>query len=138
VKETFVIAVEASFALGDLDRVERLLAELAAMTPGETPPSLRAHTARFEARLAARRGEHERVEASFTAAADAFRELGFPFHTAVAELEHGEWLLETGRAEEAAPLLAEARAAFEMLKARPWVDRVDRLELPQIAVPARS
>jgi hypothetical protein len=39
--------------------------------------------------------------------------------------EHAEWLSEQGRAEEAEPLLAEARRIFTDLKAAPWVERLD-------------
>jgi hypothetical protein len=39
-------------------------------------------------------------------------------------LEHGEWLAERGHDDDAEPLLAEARAIFERLKARPWLERV--------------
>ena len=38
-------------------------------------------------------------------------------------LEHGEWLGEQGRADEAEPLLAEAREIFERLGATPWLER---------------
>jgi len=124
-KEAFVLAVEAAFALDDVERVERLLGEVGALPPGQTTPSLRAHTARFEARLAARRGEHERVEPSFEAATSVFRELGMPFAVAVTQLEHAEWLSGGGRSADAVDLLAEARATFERLKARPWLERVD-------------
>jgi hypothetical protein len=40
-------------------------------------------------------------------------------------LEHAELLNEQGRRDEAVPLLSEARAIFEELGARPWLDRVD-------------
>jgi hypothetical protein len=104
------------------------------MSPGVTPPFLRAHSARFEARLAARRGEHERVEPSFVAAADAFRELELPFWLAVTLLEHAEWLSERGRAGEIGELLDEAKAIFERLKVRPWLERLERVVVPEAAV----
>jgi hypothetical protein len=40
-------------------------------------------------------------------------------------LEHGEWLVETGRAGEAEPLLGEARETFERLEAAPWLERLE-------------
>jgi hypothetical protein len=40
-------------------------------------------------------------------------------------LEHGEWLGANGRAEEAEPLLTEAREIFEGLEAAPWLERLD-------------
>ena len=41
-------------------------------------------------------------------------------------LEHGEWLGERGRPEDAAPLLAEARERFDRLLAAPWLERAER------------
>ena len=54
-----------------------------------------------------------------------FRELAVPFYLAVTQLEHSEWLVGQGRAEEAEPLLSEARETFERLEARPWLERVE-------------
>ena len=45
-------------------------------------------------------------------------------------LEHGEWLAEGGTADEAEPLLAEAREIFERLGAAPWLERLDALAEP--------
>ncbi len=60
----------------------------------------------------------------FATAASRFRELEMPFWLALTELEHAEWLIGEGRADEAEPLLAEAREIFERLKATPWLERV--------------
>jgi hypothetical protein len=53
-------------------------------------------------------------------------ELGVPFYLAVTRLEHGEWLAGQDREQDAQPLLAQAREAFERLKARPWLERTGR------------
>ena len=45
------------------------------------------------------------------------------FYLAVTQLEQAEWLAEQGRADEAEPLLAEARETFEQLGATPWLAR---------------
>jgi hypothetical protein len=50
-----------------------------------------------------------------------------PFELAVVLLEHAEWLAGEGRLEEAEPLAAEARAIFERLRARPYLERLDGL-----------
>jgi tetratricopeptide (TPR) repeat protein len=121
------VGIESAFALGRLDDVEELLAWIDSIPPGRRPPSLGAHAARFRARLAAARGEQEAVEQGFKTASAVFREHGLPFDVAVAELEHAEWLLTQGRAEDADPLLAEAREIFERLEAAPWLERVDAL-----------
>jgi tetratricopeptide (TPR) repeat protein len=127
VKEGLMEALEASYGLGDLDAVERLLAEILALRPGELTPYPRAQGARFGARLAAARRENDRVEPGFAAAERQFRELSFPFHLAVTLLEHGEWLSANGRADDAKLLLDEAREIFERLKARPWLERLDNV-----------
>src|SRR5947207_3275893 len=59
---------------------------------------------------------------------DQRRALALPFHLAVVQLEHGEWLKARGRPGDAQPLLAEARDTFEHLEAMPWLERVDALE----------
>ena len=46
---------------------------------------------------------------------------------AVALVDRAEWLVSQGRAEDAKPLLEEARAIFERLGAQPWLDRVDHI-----------
>jgi predicted ATPase/class 3 adenylate cyclase len=127
-KQGLSTALDAAFALGDLDRVEQFLGDVRALAPGITSPTLPAMSARYEAKLAARRGEHDRVEASFAAAAAAFRKLEMAFPLAVVELEHAEWLAENGRTEEARRLAVDARETFERLGARPSLERLDRLD----------
>ena len=63
------------------------------------------------------------------------REFGFAFHLAVTQLEHAEWLIGQGRADEAQPLLEEACETFERLEATPWLERVDAA---QSATPAAT
>jgi tetratricopeptide (TPR) repeat protein len=123
-RESLVETAEAALALGDLSRVEQLLKVAADIPLSGTPPSLPAHVARLGARLALAQGRSDGVEPGFKAAAGLFREIGIPFWLAVTLLEHGEWLDGQGRADDAAPLLTEARALFERLAARPWVERV--------------
>jgi class 3 adenylate cyclase/tetratricopeptide (TPR) repeat protein len=130
VKTSFVYGVEAAFALGLLDKVEEVVKQAEALRPGELPPSLEAHARRFRARLSAARGEHDEVGARFLSAASIFREYGMPFWLAVSELEHAEWLVEQGRADEAEPLFAEAREIFERLEATPWLERTAKPALP--------
>ncbi len=122
-KEGFVEAVEAAFALGDLAKVEELLALIEGLRPVEVPQYVSAHVARFRARLFAQQDD-DAVEPGFKAAAGLFREIGVPFYLAVTLLEHGEWLTQQGRNPEARPLLQEAHAIFERLKAKPWLDRL--------------
>jgi len=124
VKIGFVEAVDAALALGDLSTVEELLALVEQSRPVEIPQFLRAHVARFRARLSPLAGDPADAERSFKSAAGLFREIGVPFYLAITLLEHGEWLIEQGRTTEAGPLLDEARTIFERLQARPWLDRL--------------
>ena len=118
VKQGLVEALEASFALGETDKVCELLTLVDELRPGERPPLLEAHARRFHAKLAGDEDE-------FVAAADRFRTLSLRFWLAVTLLEHGELLVEQALGDEAAPLLGEAREIFEKLEARPWLERVD-------------
>jgi class 3 adenylate cyclase/tetratricopeptide (TPR) repeat protein len=134
VKEGLMEALEAAFGLGDMEKAERLLGEIQALRPGELTPYPQAQGARFGARLAAARGENDRVETGFVAAETQFRTLSFPFHLALTLLEHGEWLVAQGRGEEAMSLLDEAREIFERLRARPWLERLDKVMSSSITV----
>jgi class 3 adenylate cyclase/tetratricopeptide (TPR) repeat protein len=127
VKRCLVEALEAAFSLGDLRKAEELMASLETLQPGELTPFLRAHRARFRARLDAARGNDDRVDGNFRSAAAVFREFGFAFYLAVALLEHAEWLAARAQTAQAEPLLAEARETFERLEAGPWLDRADQL-----------
>jgi tetratricopeptide (TPR) repeat protein len=131
VKTALVEATEAALDLGELDKAEALLAVPASLDPGELTPFLQAHAARLGARLDAARGKQERVDERFRAAAALFREFGLVFHLSVTQLEHGEWLVAQARADEAQPLVAEARETFERLQATPWLERSANFVLQQ-------
>jgi class 3 adenylate cyclase/tetratricopeptide (TPR) repeat protein len=123
----YTMALEAAFALGDVAKVDELLAIVEHLPPGELNPFLRATGARFTAKRAARDGDGHTAEAGFSAAARIFREIEYSFDLAVVLLEHAEWLAEVGRLDDAAPLAAEAREILDRLRARPYIDRLDRL-----------
>jgi tetratricopeptide (TPR) repeat protein len=128
--EGFVEAVEAAIRSGEFDIAEETLNMAESLRPGEAGPIIRAFAARFRAGLLAARGKDDAVEPKFEEASGLFRELGFLFWLAVVLLEYGEWLTGLGRVEEATPLLDEAREIFERLKARPWLERLEKL-LPE-------
>lgn len=127
-KIAFPQALEATLSLGERERAEQLLAIVDALPPGRLAPSVRAHAARFRARLAAEDGERGKAERGFATAAAAFREYSMPFYLAVTLLEHAEWLIAEGRADDAELLLAEARETFERLGAQPWLERIETAE----------
>ena len=126
-KLAFVEALEAAFDLDDLDAVERRLRWFRDLRPADRGPFLEAQAERFRARLAAARGRPDDVERGFKPAAALLREIGAGFWLGVVLLEHGEWLARAARAEEAEPLLDEARAIFEGLEAKPLLERLDAL-----------
>jgi len=128
VKQGIVEAVEAAFALREAPKIEELLASIETVPPGSRPPYLDAQARRFRARL-------DGDPSGYAAAEVAFRNLSLPFWLAVTQLEHGEWLAAQGRADEAEPLLTEAREIFERLGAAPWLERVTaaaRTQQPQV------
>ena len=112
VKQAFVHAIEAAFALGRMDEVERLLGLIDSAAPGQRPPYLAAHSLRFHGRLA---GSPER----YAEAEGVFGELGIPFWVAVTQLEHAG---DVG-GDEGERLRASARATFEQLGATVWLER---------------
>jgi hypothetical protein len=122
VKVAWVRAVEAALALEDSDRLEDLLAIVDRLPVGLRPPFLSAMGHRFRARLAA---DDPAADRYFTAAAAELRAFDLPFHLAVVQLEHGEWLMARGRPDDAEPLLAEARETFDRLQAAPWLERAN-------------
>jgi hypothetical protein len=65
-------------------------------------------------------GEHDEVEQRLKSAAARCRELGPSFRLTLALLEHSEWLIGQGRAEEGEPLGAAVRETLERLEAKPW------------------
>ena len=126
-KEALTAWFAAAFALKDASGIERRLAEIDALRPGEITPSLAAQRSRLGARLAVLRGEIEGVDAGFKEALASFRTLPLPLWVGIVLLEYGEWLASQGREAEASQLLAEARDVFESLGARPFIERLDGL-----------
>ena len=69
------------------------------------------------------------AEDAFKSAAGMFREIGAVYWMAVTLAEHGEWLVEQHRTDEAVPLLEEANGIFERLGARTWSARATMAHL---------
>jgi hypothetical protein len=58
-----------------------------------------------------------------SAAAAHVAAIDVPCEEAVVLLEHGEWLMRIGRADEGVRLIGQARETFEDLRAIPWLER---------------
>jgi tetratricopeptide (TPR) repeat protein len=124
-----VAALEAAFFLRDEAKIDELMAIVEELPPGELTPFGRAAGARFSGRRAALRGDPDTASTGFLAAARILEEIETPFDLAVVRLEHAEWLATEARGDEARPLLDEARQIFERLRATPWLERVERVEI---------
>jgi tetratricopeptide (TPR) repeat protein len=111
----FPIAFEAAIDVGDLVEADRLVDMLAARPRGEVPPFLQAQVTRARALVARARGEDECVEENLVAAEASFRELGYPYWTARAQLDRAEWLARQERLDESATLASEAAANFDTI-----------------------
>jgi tetratricopeptide (TPR) repeat protein len=132
VKQALAVAGEAALELGELQKVEELVALVDELPPGKSSQFLEAHAARFRAALAQRHGEIDEADRLTKRAVAMFREIAMSFYVAVVEFEHAERLAAQGRAEEVTPLLAEAREIFEQLQATPWLERVARVAPAQV------
>jgi class 3 adenylate cyclase/tetratricopeptide (TPR) repeat protein len=133
-KRTIAHGVEAALELGDLTSAKSILAMVRSASPGLVTPSLRGHSARLWARVCARSGDHDPVEAGFIAAIAEFREIGMPFELGVTLLELAEWLHGQGRPAEASGFGLEAQAVFERLGARPWLERVQSMVVSDLGL----
>jgi class 3 adenylate cyclase/tetratricopeptide (TPR) repeat protein len=138
VRESIVEFLEASMASARLDRLEKALESLDARPRSEMLPYLAGHVERARARLAAAEGRTREVEDPFRTAAAKLRDAGSPFHLAVTLVEHGEWLEDQGRGDEAAALFVEAEPIFRRLRATPWLERVSRTQWGSSASPDRA
>ncbi|HKH88031.1 MAG TPA: hypothetical protein VKA05_04375, partial [Acidimicrobiales bacterium] len=127
VRTAFPEAIDAALALKDLVEAERLIGIFSARSPGEIPPFLRAQIARARALIAIARGEHESVEEDLNAAEATFRELGYPYWTARAELDRAEWLAGQERLDEATRVAADGAATFQRLGTRPMLVRAQAI-----------
>jgi tetratricopeptide (TPR) repeat protein len=128
VKQGFVLAVEAALAGGMVDRAREIIGLLDALPPAQVTPYYQAHRDRLLARIAIADGDPSGADGRFRASLGMFRELGMRPWLAMAQTEYAEWLAGQGRAEDARPLLADARSALEDLRARAWLDRIARVE----------
>ncbi len=115
--------LECALALGETAKASEVLGVLDALRPGELTPLYRAARARFRGRLA----EGPEAAPFFREAEQVYESLEAPFLLAVTHLEHAESLAGPGPTGEAEALRSAARAVFDRLGAKPWLERTDRL-----------
>jgi len=126
IRQALVAGLEAALQLGDGDAAKEVLRVIEGTPIGKRPQFLEANAERFRARMGAESQDDQRINQLFKNAVGLFREIEAPFYMAATLLEHGEWLIEHARAEDARPLLDEALAIFERLKAGPWLERTEK------------
>ena len=127
IRGSLIEAVDAAFALRRDDKVMELIALVRGRVHGSWSPSLEAHILRWEARVAAGRGDVADADTRFAAAIARFVALSRPFWAAVTRLEYATALGAQDRDSDAEALIGLARAAFADLRALPWVQRSDAL-----------
>jgi class 3 adenylate cyclase/tetratricopeptide (TPR) repeat protein len=132
-REAYLEAGLAALELGNEKTVEELIRFVAELPDALRTPLLRSTSARFEGLLASRRGDMKTADERLATAARELQEIEAPFNVAQILLDHAELLSGARREDEAAPLLAQARAIFERLGARPWLERADALRPPVAA-----
>jgi len=123
----FPCAVEAAIATGHLGEADLLVELLSARPRGEVPPFLRAQVTRAKALVAAARGKNEDVEENLVATEMTFRELGYPYWTARAQLDSAEWLAGQDRLDESAKLAGQAATIFDNIGVAPMLVRAQAI-----------
>ncbi len=103
-----------------------------ALPPGQHTRVLDSQLFRIRANTAAASGDQEAAADAYGVALAASRNLGQAYWLATVLFDYGRWLVDTGRTEEGAVLLAEARALFERMRATAWLERLDAV-LPAAA-----
>jgi nucleotide-binding universal stress UspA family protein len=125
-KGDWAAASDRSFLL---DRAESLMQPVTDAPPGLVTPLVHAQLLRLRGMIAAARGDASGAEADLAAAADGLRAFGARYYLARTLLSLAEVRRDSGLP--ASELLDEARAIFENLGARPWVEAT-RLAAAQV------
>jgi class 3 adenylate cyclase/tetratricopeptide (TPR) repeat protein len=116
--------VELQLRAGAIDEAASLLSLADPLSGFRARTLTRAQRARLTGLVALARGEDPEVH--LRTAEHEFATYGAPFYLACTRFELGTWLRARGREAEAAPLLAQARAAFEELGATAYVAAMER------------
>jgi class 3 adenylate cyclase/predicted ATPase len=126
-----------SEALGDVARYadatsDAAIAHAAASSLADMPGSARTRQIesgvhRLRAIAAAIEGDEDAAAVAFGIALANARSTGYPFFLAPVLRDYGAWLVACGRADEAAPLLAEARELYEGMGATARIEQLDAI-----------
>jgi len=116
-------AATAANDLQDSSLALPVAALLDAIPPARRTRAVELGRARIRANAAAGREEHDTAAEEYALALATARNLGKAALLGPVLVDYGRWLVQTGRTEEAAPLLEEARTLFERMKATRWLER---------------
>lgn len=120
-----VLDVAVAFAEPSL--LDRLRAVVDDDRSPSAPQGLMGHRALLGALDGSRVGDSDDdVEGLFVQATQRYQAWGSPVYAARARAAYGVWLEQHGRAAEAEPLLAQARAAYTELGAAGWTEQLER------------
>jgi tetratricopeptide (TPR) repeat protein len=117
------LAADAALALGDIAKVEELLAWADALPDGHLHPLVRADRLRVRARLAADRADDGAREI-FDAAVAAVRAADCPYYLAICLADQATYLSSIGDSDGAERSRDEAELIAESLGARPLLTRI--------------
>ncbi len=124
-------AVELAIDAGDNAALETLIDLIDGESTRPVSVGVRIHRKRVAGLLAIRNGEPaDVVESALREAISGFEQWGAMPYTARTQTELGAWLVDQGRAEEAAPLLDSARIAFAELGASAWLEALEQQLAP--------
>jgi class 3 adenylate cyclase/tetratricopeptide (TPR) repeat protein len=121
-------AATAALASGDAEAALPLSSQLDEVPEARLTRAVEVALARIRGNVAAARHDNDRAAESFGHALGTARNLGQPPDLGPVLVDYARWLVETGRAEDAAPLLAEARELWEKMGAVVWLERIGRIE----------
>ncbi len=131
--------VLAALRAGDLDLADRLLAPVTNALPGQRSPAVTAQWHRLLGLVSAARGDDpELAETEMRAGMDALAAFGAIGFHAQAQEELARWLATQHRDDEAAHLLAAARATYDEIGANGWLSRLDEWQTTHLQTPSAS
>ena len=128
--ETLADIATYARALGSNEVANDALALLEDGPPGSRTRLVESQSHRLRAIVAAIEGREDDAAAEYGIALANARSVGYPYFLAPVLGDYGTWLVSTERADEAAPLLAEARELYEAMGATARIEKLDAVDLP--------
>ena len=121
----------------DHDGAKRIAARVDGLPATIHVRSVDSQLHRLRANAGAAAGDEQAAADGYSVALANARSLDYAFWLAPVLHDYGAWLVSTGRPDEAAPLLTEARELFERMGATTWIQRLDAIA-PAVAAQAAA